>query len=686
MSLSTVYSCAALIRAGNKLLEQVDVVSFDLFDTLLIRRTHDPDLVKRPVATFISSLATQQGLDWGWRQVQKQRDEHENALRQHTGQEFEDYEAHYPTFMQQTLDSIFADRSDQSLLQKVTEYELKMENAMLVPRKEIVDWLVELAELGKRIFVLSDIYLPAGHLRILLEHADLLEHVESVISSADSYLAKASGRTYPMLAEKFGLVADQWLHVGDNPISDGFRPHDFGCHALVLNDPAESRRKAIAARHFFYSRYRPYWKGRALQQLMAPLEGENIERSGLYTEGYNFLGPLIGVFVQTIAERCRKTGITKVFFMSREGSMFKQYWEKAMPYLFPDDDLPEIEYLYVSRVALAGASCAYQGLTPDNAGIVFLPPGNRDFRDVCRVFGFDPALFMPHLERHELSVETTLSPLHEGFDVSHSRNFKELLKDDQFQQEIRRQSLEKNEALQRYLDDLGFYDHRDVALVDIGWLGTIQRFFFESIAHRSDKPNCHGMLFGATRGIPFKTRPDNYVEGIIYERDKFDFASSAILYARDLFEEACRAPHATLNGYKLTADGYELQFREMSDAIGQAEQEQDQHYADLQQGVIDSAERFGAASALLIDNIDGYRPWLNYLMVSKLAFPRRREIRTIRYKHHLDDFHGTSKPKFFKRPRLIHNPWEVSGWRLWLGTLFSRRLFRRHLKTMINQG
>ena len=220
-------------------------------------------------------MAREQGHDWDWKQVQLKRDEIEQAMRDQTGETFEDHEACYPVFMMDTLRAIFADAADQALLEKVTAYELAMENAMLVARAGILEWVKELAAAGKRILVISDIYLPAKHLEVLLDHAGILQHVEAVISSADSFLAKASGRAYPYIAAHYDLLPRTWMHIGDNPISDGFRPHELGITALLLQDPEEHRRKAIAARHFFYSLKRPFWKGRLLQQLMAPLEGEN---------------------------------------------------------------------------------------------------------------------------------------------------------------------------------------------------------------------------------------------------------------------------------------------------------------------------------------------------------------------------------------------------------------------------
>ncbi len=679
------YSQATLVRRGRTLAAEVDTISFDMFDTLLVRRTHNPDLVKLPVARYISELAKDRGLDWDWRMVQELRDDKEKEMRARTGESYVDHEACYPEFMAELLGAIFGSSAADELLDQVTDYELAMENTMLVPRVDIVTWVQELAAAGKRVFVISDIYLPASHLERLLDHAGILQHVEKVYSSADSYLAKASGRAYPFVAAHEELLPARWLHVGDNPISDGFRPCELGVRSILLQDPEEFRRRAIAARHYFYGLKRPFWRGRAIQQLMAPLEAENQPRSPLYREGYNFLGPIIAMFVHYVAERCREKQIKKLFFLSREGWMFKQVWEKTMPILYPDGRLPEIEYLYVSRQALAGASCAYEGMTQAKADIVFLPPGNRCFRDVCRVFSLDAESMAPHLARHGLDLDSVLSPAHEGFHIDHRRAFEKLIRDPVYQDEVKAQSRHANDSLQKYLESLGFFEQRDVALVDVGWLGTIQRFFYGAIAHREDQPVLHGMLLGASRGIPFPTTPDNTIEGFIFDRDRFDFAASAILYARDLFEEACRAPYPTLNAYDQDENGdYKLVFRTMDDAIGQGEQKQDAFYADLQQGVLDAAERFPGASGIITQDTTGYRPWINYLLVSKLAFPRPREINRIRHIHHLDDFHGISQPKKRRRPQWLHNPWEEQGLRQWIGCLGARRLFRRHLKVMIN--
>ncbi len=674
-----------LLDAAKKIAVDKDVITFDLFDTLVIRRVHDPDLIKLPVARYIASLAGQKGIVIAWQKVQQYRDEIEQHNRQDTGSKYVDFEAHYPTFMARTLEKIFQDQYTEELLSQVTEYELLMESTMLLAREKFLNWLKELKEQGKRVIIISDIYLPSEHLKILVDCVGILSFVEDVVSSADSFMAKASGAAFPLIEKKYGLSKDRWLHIGDNPISDGLKPLEFGIEALVLNDAGEKLRKSITRRYLDYSDGKPFWRGRALQQLMAPHEGENVEHEALYIEGYNFLGPMIGGFIQEIAERCRKQGITKIFFLAREGWTFKLFWEKCTPVLYPEGDLPEIHYLYVSRMALAGATCAFQGLTKDNASIAFLPLGNRDFRDLCRIFSLDYKPFIEILAKHSLQPDSCLNCHHPGFVNANQENFDAMLYDDSFQEEIKRQTLPLNNAMIAYFTESGMFDHEDVAIVDIGWLGTIQRFIFDAIKHHPQCPNLHGMLFAATRGMDFAESEKNKMEGLIFDRHKFNLAASSILYARDLFEEACRAPHPTLNGYRLKADGgYELEFRRTDDEIGKAEVAQDNYFSPLQQGIQDAAERFGSASALLGYKARDYRAWFNYLLSAKLAFPKTDEIARVRHQTHLDDFYGKHKPiKIYeKRKKTL---WDESLFVLRFNPFVRLKYFFHNLKERIRE-
>jgi FMN phosphatase YigB (HAD superfamily) len=679
MKAETFYTLPALLARARRLAADCDTVSFDLFDTLLLRRVHEPGLVKAAVARAVAARAREAGLPWSGPKVLRLRDAVVKAHRDRTGQTHADREARYPEYMTEVLGRVFGADRAAALLPEITDYELALEQALIVPRADLVAWLRELHAAGKRLLVLSDIYLPSDHLRRLIGAAGFLDVLDDVYSSADTFLAKASGRAFLHLRDRHGLDVGRWLHVGDNPISDGWQPATLGVRALVLRDVSERTRQTLARRYAAYGAGRPFWRGRALQQLMLPLEAENGPRPPRYVEGYNFFAPLVGAFIQRIAERTRELGIRRAYFLSREGWTFLRFWEQAVPLLCPAGPLPDARYLHASRLAFAGAACAHQGLTPDAATIAFLPPGNRDFRDLCRVFGLDPAPFQPLIARAGLRSDTPLSIVHATAETPAARlKLTELLEDPDFQAEVRRQTRPVSDAVQRYLEQQGFFDHPDVAVVDIGWLGTIQRFLYDAVRHRPDRPRLHGFLLGAVRGIPYPTTPDNYVEGVLYDRDRFDLAGGVLMYARDVFEEAFRAPHPGVNGYQEVGGEMVPVFREAGDAAGLAEARQNERAAPLQQGILDAAPRFAAAAAVLGYTSTDLKPWINHLLVSRLAFPRTREVALLRHEHHLDDFYGPHAPPA-RFVRACRHLWDHSPAALRWNPLLRPWFYARHI-------
>lgn len=687
MKWRTFHSGNTLAAWCAKISDTFDTVSLDVFDTVLIRRIHNPDLLKLPVARFIAARAASAGDRWTVQSILRFRNRVEKIHRRKNGRTFPDYEASYPDFMTDVLSRIFPAYSSaaiQALLLEVTDYELAIESRMLVPRAAIRDFMARMRQQGKRIILVSDMYLPATHIKRLIAAAGLEAFVDGVVSSADTRRTKASGAAWPLIRERFKLDPARWLHIGDNPISDGLRPMEYGLRAAVLRDPAEMARKAVIGRYWEIAQRRPFWRGRLAQQLTLPLEAENALRDPLYVAGHNFFAPFFCAFIQHIAEQCRARKLKRIYFFSREGNLLLQLWNTIAPALFPTGQAPAAHYLYVSRTALAGPSCAVHGLHPENASIAFLPKTSRDIRDLCRVFGLDLEPLAPHLRRHGLRTEDALSRYYAGWRPASADKFKRLLDDPDFQDEIKRQTQGPSEALQRYLADNHFFDQPDVAVVDIGWLGTIQRFLFQAVAHRSNRPRLHGFVFALAGNFPFPTSADNRIEGYVFDRTRFDFAGSLIMIARDLFEEVARAPHPGLLGYRLKGDGFTLEFRQQNDAYARNESAQSAYYAPLHEGILDAAGRYASALHLLDYTARDMKPWLNLLLVSRLAFPRAHEVALLRHMHHMDDFAGDHTPlkRFRKNQGGI---WDTSPQRLRLMPWIKLWEYAKHAVCMLRQ-
>lgn len=640
-----------LVQAALAYASDCDLVTFDVFDTLLVRRMADPDWIKGSVARYIAARAAQCGIACAWQTALRTRAEVERRQRAANGRIHPDCEAVYPEFMAAALKEIFGGRQPAQLLEDVTEFELRMESAMLVPRAAMAALLRQLRARGLRVWAMTDIYLPAAHVRILLERAGLLADIDGLVSSADSCRAKASGAGFEDLRRQLDADPARWLHIGDNPFSDGQSPAALGIRALVLQDAGEAHRKHVFQAYAAAAR-RPFWRGRLWQQLALPLEEENRGHSALYQDGYNFFGPLATAFVRHVAEQAQARGLRRIYFFSREGHTLLRIWQIAQPYWFPAGGAPEARYLCVSRLALAPAACARKGLIHANAPMALLPARNRDLRDVCRVFGMDPAPLEKIFRKHGLAADTPLNPNYAGWTSAGWDNFDRLLHDAEFQDAVRQQTLERGRLLERYLEQEGFFEFPEIAVVDIGWLGTIQRFLFDAIAHRPDCPRLHGFLLAATHGIPYPVSPLNDIEGFVFDRRLYNGAGGFIANALNIFEEACREPAPGIIGYA-EQGGRIVPVRMTADRPARREETaQDAYYAPLQHGMLDFAARGAPALEIMGYHAADLLPWLKHALAMRLAFPAAAEVRRLRWRHHLDEYDGRHKPPLRVRLRL----------------------------------
>ena len=640
MTTPTYKSLEHLIAAAEAVIDEVDVVSFDVFDTIFIRRIADPDLIKIPVARFIADKANSLGIDISWLEVATLREQIENQQRQINGQTYPDFEANYDDFMPEMLSRVFNEKLPDDYFNVVADYEVKLENAVLVAREALVDWIISLKQRGKRLFLISDIYLPAHYLERFVDEKKLTNYFESVISSADSFNAKASGTAFPLVEERFKLDRSRWLHVGDNPISDGIKPQEFGIKALVIDDPAERQRKKLAAKYNQYSTHTTFWKGRNLQQLMLPLEAENIERDELFVQGFNQFGFLFGYFMQRLAEQCKALKLKRIYFCSREGWMLKQCWELFAPWFFPEGDMPQAKYLYVSRIALAKAMIGNTGLSHREVEVALLPKGNETFADMCRIFGLSANEFEPYLAKQDLTIDDVISQTSKDSSAANRRKLGLLLMDSEFQALAKQAAQPYRDAFASYLDDEGFFELTDVAVVDIGWLGTIHNNFFNAISHLDNTPNIHGFLMCATRYIEYPNSPAKYFEGLVYDKYKFEMAGSLLEYIKDIIEEICRAPHTSLTSYNPDSNhkGYQLAFRDEHDESAQAERDQSAYFAPLQQGILNAVSAYAKAHTIVGYSSSEIKPWLNFNLHRYIAFPRTQDVVRMQLKAHQDDF------------------------------------------------
>lgn len=668
-----------LIESASSNLGSVDVVSFDVFDTLFVRRVPNPNFVKTPVARYIKDRANELDIWCHTRTVLQLRGKFEDRQRQENGAKYPDFEANYDYFMPLVLKEIFGKKYTKSLFADVARYEIQMENTMLIARADIVDFIKVLHKKGKRLFLISDMYLPAKYITQMAEAKGLDKYFEGIISSADSIKAKASGAAWPLIKKRYKLDESRWMHIGDSPHSDGLKPTEFGIDSYVIRDSNERLRLGLSNRYHHCTTYHIFWRGRFTQQLMLPLEAENIEREELYIDGYNFFSYLMGYAMLRLKERVDEIGIRKIYFCSREGWMFKRCWELMAPILWPGiEKKVELHYLYTSRLATAQASRANMGLTPTDTNIAFGPVQNKDFTDIARIFGLNLNKLKPFLKKYDIDAEEVISPI--GRTEECTAKLYDLLEDGEFNKAIQQQSVNNRESLEKYLESEGFFEDEHVALVDIGWLGTIQYYLTNAISHRKKKPCVHGFMLAADRRYEYPNTKFNRYEGLLYDRLNHKNANSCITIIKDVVEEICRADHPTLLAYELDKkDNSKLKFRTKSDDTANREKQQFEYYTPLHQGIFDGVERFAAACAVMDYQERDLREWLEFIMVARIPFAKTTEIKRLNNEVHQDDFASGKRNLTSKQLSKLRNLWKLGCLKLRFSPFIRLRYFLKHM-------
>ena len=205
--------------------ERRKVISFDIFDTLLLRPFFFPtDLfcfLDREMSTFLNVPDV---IDFS-----TYRKEAEVRIR-------EEKEAIGNEDV--TLEEIYQYITDhypfpKELVNRLMKSEIELEKKYCYIR-EFGKKLFQLAiDQGKRVILVSDMYLPSELIVQILKEKGITGF-EKIYVSAETKRTKVSGNMYSYICKDLGLCANAFLHIGDNLFSDVKVPRKMGWNVLPL--------------------------------------------------------------------------------------------------------------------------------------------------------------------------------------------------------------------------------------------------------------------------------------------------------------------------------------------------------------------------------------------------------------------------------------------------------------------
>lgn len=308
-------------------LMQYDVISFDIFDTLIFRPFSEP-----------TDLFFFLGERTGILDFKRLRMQAEAEARVQKYKEEKHYEIKLSDIWSRLENEIGVTKEQGMQMEQALEMEFCYANPFM---QQV---FTQLREHGKRIVITSDMYLSKAFLLELLQKNGYGGYEELYVS-CEYEKSKAEGSLYEVVKGAYPDT-DSMIHVGDNPVSDvkNAKKHGFE----VFYYPNVNRNALLYRAYDMSAVVGGAYRGIVNNKLYNGTEQLSME----YEYGYIYGGLFVLGYCNFIHTYARVHGIDKLLFLSRDGDILRQ----AYAVLFPEE---KTEYVYWSRAAATKLMARY---------------------------------------------------------------------------------------------------------------------------------------------------------------------------------------------------------------------------------------------------------------------------------------------------------------------------------------
>ncbi|MEO0646606.1 MAG: hypothetical protein AAFZ17_10695, partial [Cyanobacteria bacterium J06650_10] len=293
-----------------------------------------------------------------------------------------------------------------------------------------------------------------------------------------------------------------------------------------------------------------FWRGATLyEECITANESILQEADAIYTYGYELLGLSFSVYLHRVIEHVAKFEIDHLIFVAREGYLFEKIYTILKAQL-PAHLTAEVTsaYAYLSRVSTFLASTPQ--LTTREIELITYKFNQKGLWSALSYIGLPVAEFEPLAAEHGIIMQQPVR------DYWNDHKLLSFLNDNRVQQKVQKYHQQSRDNLYTYLEQCQFWGKdRKVALIDIGWDGTIQDNLVRSFNHLPEFPLLHGLYFGRRNMKPVLRYSGSFSNGLIFDRRDYDINGESIGSCATIFEKAAGAPHASTIGHQKLANG-----------------------------------------------------------------------------------------------------------------------------------
>lgn len=286
-------------------IDQCDILSLDVFDTILARKALEPT----DVFSWMETCLCLPG--FANARVKAEQDARKRHRRRGAEVSLEEI---YEAFTREI-----------TLPDDIMERELNAESRFLFGNPSVLDLIEVARNLGKRVIAISDIYLSSEQLDRLLKNAGV--ELDKVYTSSDfrtENIGKYNSKIFDHVSLQEGIEPGSFLHVGDNLVSDIANASKSGVWALWTRNLHEDVAVQDSIARFVSSRTRKPTDRIIVghtNKISAFLNGVGIAEERL---GYQFGGPLILGFLDFIQRTARSQGVERLVLFERDGCILAE--------------------------------------------------------------------------------------------------------------------------------------------------------------------------------------------------------------------------------------------------------------------------------------------------------------------------------------------------------------------------
>lgn len=307
-------------------LSKYDVISFDIFDTLIYRPFSSP-----------TDLFYLIGIELEYMDFARIRCEAESIARK--------IKKSKENHTEVTLDDIWNVIETKTGIKAETGklVEIKFEKKFCYSNEYMRSVYDLLKKQNKKIVFTSDMYLPSDVIKDILK--DNGYEADALYLSCEVKKSKYVGDLFDYIKRKLGM--DQsYIHVGDNQYSDvtNAKKAGFDVHPVLNPNKFSNLFRAEDMSPIIGGAYRGVVNNRLYNGLN--------QYSRYFEFGFIYGGLFVLGYCNFIHNYCRINNINKIFFLARDGEIVK----KVYNIIYPDECT---EYIYFSRLAGCKLSAEY---------------------------------------------------------------------------------------------------------------------------------------------------------------------------------------------------------------------------------------------------------------------------------------------------------------------------------------